>query len=575
MIRYAFLLSALAIPSPAQHSTVPVVLVDGYDPSGCLSLSTATQTFGQLAGLLQPTPSVFFDNCQDPNASIDRLGADFGQALAKLGSGPVDVIAHSMGGLIVRAYLAGLNISNSAANPPLQPGIRKLVLVGTPNFGSGFANLALNSQGAEMIPGSGFLWDLNTWNQQSDDLRGIDTVAIAGNGQGDGSDGVVTVSSASLAFAFSDGDQRTRVIGAYCHTNNVLYDLGTLCLGGAIAYVTGPTHPSYQIIRSFLDGTDEWKSVGVPASQASATGGFLWNLRTADDNGWPPSGPPEIVSSSGAVAFLKPSPSFSDVWYDEAFSAGVAELQFSASGQSYTVNNIAILPGAFTLLINKLGPKIYRDGVVSSAGIPPGALSIASDSLISIYGAGFADSAAVASYPWPASLNNVVVTIDRISCLLNYAGPNQVNAYVPAGLAPAAHVLTLQNSDGQHRVRLMIESAVPTLFAEANNTAAALHANYQPISTSSPAAIGESVSLFATGLGPVSSRNGLLVANTTPQVWIDGVGAAVSFAGRAPGYQGLDQINVQIPGGIHRGVQVPVVITSGSRTSNQVLLSVN
>ena len=49
----------------------------------------------------------------------------------------------------------------------------------------------------------------------------------------------------------------------------------------------------------------------------------------------------------------------------------------------------------------------------------------------------------------------------------------------------------------------------------------------------------------------------------------------VTFAGSAPGYQGLDQINVKIPVGIPPGTTVPVVITSGNRTSNQVLLVVN
>jgi uncharacterized protein (TIGR03437 family) len=115
----------------------------------------------------------------------------------------------------------------------------------------------------------------------------------------------------------------------------------------------------------------------------------------------------------------------------------------------------------------------------------------------------------------------------------------------------------------------MIDPAVPTLFATAGNTAAALHSNYQAISGSNPANIGESVSLYATGLGAVTFHNGLLVANQPPQASIDGLPAVVSFAGRAPGYQGLDQINLQIPGGIRRGVSVPVVIISGNRPATR------
>jgi uncharacterized protein (TIGR03437 family) len=49
----------------------------------------------------------------------------------------------------------------------------------------------------------------------------------------------------------------------------------------------------------------------------------------------------------------------------------------------------------------------------------------------------------------------------------------------------------------------------------------------------------------------------------------------VSFAGRAPGFQGLDQINVQVPAGVHHNTTVPVTVISGNRASNSVTLAVN
>jgi uncharacterized protein (TIGR03437 family) len=120
----------------------------------------------------------------------------------------------------------------------------------------------------------------------------------------------------------------------------------------------------------------------------------------------------------------------------------------------------------------------------------------------------------------------------------------------------------------------MLEPAVPTLFSS-SGYAPALHGNYQPVSASNPVGIGETIALFATGLGAVTTRNGLQVAIANPTVWIDGQMAGVSFAGRAPGFEGLDQINVQVPVGVRRGMAVPVVVASGSRSSNQALLAVN
>ena len=67
------------------------------------------------------------------------------------------------------------------------------------------------------------------------------------------------------------------------------------------------------------------------------------------------------------------------------------------------------------------------------------------------------------------------------------------------------------------------------------------------MSDSYPAAAGETIALYASGLGAATSSNGLQVANATPQIFIDRLPAKVIFAGRAPGYAGLDQINVQVP----------------------------
>ncbi len=37
------------------------------------------------------------------------------------------------------------------------------------------------SQSAELVPGSSFLWNLATWNQRNDDLRGVNAIAVIGN----------------------------------------------------------------------------------------------------------------------------------------------------------------------------------------------------------------------------------------------------------------------------------------------------------------------------------------------------------------------------------------------------------
>jgi uncharacterized protein (TIGR03437 family) len=49
----------------------------------------------------------------------------------------------------------------------------------------------------------------------------------------------------------------------------------------------------------------------------------------------------------------------------------------------------------------------------------------------------------------------------------------------------------------------------------------------------------------------------------------------VTFAGAAPGYIGLDQINCTIPAGLAATASAPVVITSGNMASNTAALAIN
>jgi uncharacterized protein (TIGR03437 family) len=63
-------------------------------------------------------------------------------------------------------------------------------------------------------------------------------------------------------------------------------------------------------------------------------------------------------------------------------------------------------------------------------------------------------------------------------------------------------------------------------------------------------------------------------ANTVA-ITIGGVSASVAFAGMAPGYPDLYQVNTTLPAGIPAGTQVPVVLTVAGQTSPPVTISVH
>ncbi|MBV8845751.1 MAG: hypothetical protein JO307_23330, partial [Bryobacterales bacterium] len=259
----------------------PVILMNGWQLS-CPSNPDSTVagsagTFGQLASLLQSDgiPVLFFNNCvYGQDVPIETLAAQLNTYISTLtftdGTAvtQVDLVAHSMGGLIARAYLAGLR-STGATFPPLLLKVRKLIELATPNFGSFQAHLFSSTQTSEMLPGSSFLWSLATWNQRRDDLRGVDALAIIGNAgaqpQSNASDGLVSLTSASLGFARTD--ERTRIV-PYCHvTPSGLIVFAVACSGQGIADINSPSHLSAMIVRSFLADTPDWKSLGTPPSQ--------------------------------------------------------------------------------------------------------------------------------------------------------------------------------------------------------------------------------------------------------------------------------------------------------------------
>lgn len=278
---------------PSSSTRPPVVLLNGWQQGingTCQIANSSSDTFGNLAQYLvsDGVPVVYlFDNCrEDANQSVETLGNDLGKFLRtiKYDTGAqvpqIDLVAFSMGGLIARSYLAGLQPNQSLA-PPATTLVRKLVLIATPNFGSFIAgqyaaNITAGSQSAELIPGSSLLWNLATWNQRADDLRGVDAIAVIGNAGNyspdltsgtvltGASDGVVSLTSGSLGFV-AQKPAVTRIV-PYCHVPPQQFTnagLGTFnCNAAGIANVDSTAHFTGQIVRSFLAGTKDWQSIG-------------------------------------------------------------------------------------------------------------------------------------------------------------------------------------------------------------------------------------------------------------------------------------------------------------------------
>jgi len=60
----------------------------------------------------------------------------------------------------------------------------------------------------------------------------------------------------------------------------------------------------------------------------------------------------------------------------------------------------------------------------------------------------------------------------------------------------------------------------------------------------------------------------------TATVLVDGVSGEVQFSGTAPGFVGLNQINVRIPPSTRTGAAIPLVLSIGGKQSNPVTIAV-
>lgn len=200
---------------------------------------------------------------------------------------------------------------------------------------------------------------------------------------------------------------------------------------------------------------------------------------------------------------------------------------------------------------------------VSAASFTTGA--IAGKAIVAAFGADLAVNTLVAgTLPLPTSLGGTSVRVrdsrgvERLAPLF-FVSPSQVNYQIPAGTAEGAASITVTGGDGRSATGVTVLSAsAPAVFSLSQNGQGAAAAVDAFTGANGPFAATRSdgfpnvLAVFATGLGAdATDADGNFAQSVTTR--IDNQTVSTLYAGRAPGFIGLNQLNVMLPVGIASG----------------------
>jgi uncharacterized protein (TIGR03437 family) len=213
------------------------------------------------------------------------------------------------------------------------------------------------------------------------------------------------------------------------------------------------------------------------------------------------------------------------------------------------------------------------------------AQAVAPGAIVSVWGtslsAGTSQSSAA---PLPTVLGDTTVTFNGIPAPLYFASPQQVNAQVPFEVAAGSAIAEVNSSSGIALTQLTVGAVGPGIFTRdgsGTGDGALIDAVTGALVTSSqPIAAGAYLAIYCTGLGAVAAAiTGDVPPSPPPEtavkptVLIDGQPASLSWAGLAPGFVGLYQVNAQVPASLTTGSHRLQLVMNGA-ASNTVTFAV-
>ena len=359
------------------------------------------------------------------------------------------------------------------------------------------------------------------------------------------------------------------------------------------------------LYSTYLSGTGGWPFTDAASSIAVDAQGSVWVAGQTGAVGFPlvlpiqSSIPPSIASY---IAKLVPSGTATALGFSTYIGGGydsIAALAISPTGSIWVAGTASspdfIGSAAFgssgflaRLDLEPLAPAtpgipLVR-AVYNAASMRLGDV-VSPGQIVSIFGAELAPAAGSATgFPLPQNLQGVTVTVGGVAVPLFYVSPGQINFQVPFEVAQGATSIVVTRGNQSVARPVFAIPATPGIFTAAGdgyNSPVVVHnSDYSQVTQQNPAHAGEYLAIFCTGLGVTgaSVRAGDAAPAAPVQQPFDVVvdtreiGLA-PYAGLAPGFAGLYQVNFQVNADETPGAKLLYIDIRGV-ASNQVPLYV-
>lgn len=288
---------------------------------------------------------------------------------------------------------------------------------------------------------------------------------------------------------------------------------------------------------------------------------------------------PQQSIGIGSVTSVVVNKQSGDLWISNLAGDARAITRFSRSslltGTPQAVETlISRNPGSIALdafghvvaaeLVNRVVLYSPSAGVTNGANFAPATqFSMSPGMLVTAFGDYRVARADATSVPLPRVLSNVRVMVGQREAPMLFINGTQVNFQIPKDTPTNGRVVvTVEDVNTERPLSVTSVSmfrAAPGCFAGPANAQgevrlAAINQDGTPNSASNPARVNQVVTIFCTGLGLVNNMpedgtpaTGAAPLPVAPQAFMAGRTVAVDYAGLAPGFVGLWQVNLRIP----------------------------